>query len=152
MGIIRITARLTNLEKTAEPYEADFLVDTGAIDCMAPASELIKAGIKVEGKEVYELANGQPVEYKFGFARVSFMGSETVTQVIFGPEDSEPILGVVALENTGIGVDPVTRTLKRMSAKPLKGLALCDIRTLSLIRWIFRCDEIPTPFNGGLLS
>jgi predicted aspartyl protease len=48
------------------------------------------------------------------------MGSETVTQVIFGPEDSEPILGVVALENTGIGVDPVTRTLKIMSAKPLK--------------------------------
>lgn len=124
MGIIRITAKLANLEKTGESYEADFLVDTGAIDCMAPASELIKAGIKFEGKEVYELANGQPVEYKYGFARVSFMGSETVTQVIFGPEDSEPILGVVALENTGIGVDPVTRTLKRMSAKPLKGLAI----------------------------
>jgi hypothetical protein len=119
---------------------------------MAPVSELIKAGIKVEGKEVYELANGQPVEYKFGFARVSFMGSETVTQVIFGPEDSEPILGVVALENTGIGVDPVTRTLKRMSAKPLKGLALCDIRTRSLICWTFRCDAIPTPFNSGLPS
>ena len=122
MGIIRITTRLVNLEKTGESYEADFLVDTGAIDCMAPESELIKAGIKVEGKEVYELANGQPIEYKFGFARVSFMGSETVTQVIFGSEDSEPILGVVALENTGIGVDPVTRTLKRMAAKPLKAL------------------------------
>ena len=120
MGIIRITTRLTNLEKTVESYEADFLVDTGAIDCMAPASELIKAGIKVEGKEVYELANGQPIEYKYGFARVSFMGSETVAQVIFGPEDTEPILGVVALENTGIGVDPVTRTLKKMSAKPHK--------------------------------
>jgi len=122
MGIIRITARLTNLEKTGESYEAVFLVDTGAIDCMAPESELIKTGIKVEGKEVYELDNGQPIEYKFGFARVSFMGSETVTQVIFGSEDSEPILGVVALENTGIGVDPVTRTLKRMAAKPLKAL------------------------------
>ena len=41
------------------------------------------------------------------------MGAETVTQVIFGPKDSEPILGVVALENVGIGVDPVTRTLKK---------------------------------------
>ena len=48
------------------------------------------------------------------------MGSETVTQVIFGPDNCEPILGVVALENTGIGVDPITRTLKKMSAKPLK--------------------------------
>ena len=43
MGIIRITARLTNLEKTGESYEADFSVDTGAINCMAPESELIKA-------------------------------------------------------------------------------------------------------------
>jgi predicted aspartyl protease len=48
------------------------------------------------------------------------MGEETVAQVIFGPRGSEPILGVVALENVGIVVDPVTRTLKRLPAKPLK--------------------------------
>ena len=120
MGIIKVTAAIANLTKTGSQYEAEFLVDTGAIDCMVPGPDLIRLGIQVEGKEVYELANGQPVEYNYGFARVSFMGSETVTQVIFGPEGSEPILGVVALENTGIGVDPVTRTLKRMAAKPLK--------------------------------
>jgi predicted aspartyl protease len=60
------------------------------------------------------------VEYEYGFARVSFMGAETVVQVIFGPPETEPILGVVALENTGISVDPVTRTLRRMHARPLK--------------------------------
>lgn len=56
----------------------------------------------------------------YGFARVSFLGSETVTRIVFGPEDAEPLLGVVALESTGIGVDPVTKTLRRMAAKPLK--------------------------------
>jgi hypothetical protein len=66
------------------------------------------------------LANGQPVEYEYGFARVSFLGEETVTQIIFGPPDAEPILGVVALENTGVSVDPIARTLRRMHAKPLK--------------------------------
>lgn len=120
MGIIKVTAAISNLTKTGQSYESDFLVDTGSIDCMAPTSVLIKAGVQVEGKEVYELANGQPVEYNYGFVRISFMGAETVTQVIFGTEDSEPILGVVALENVGIGVDPITRTLKRMAAKPLK--------------------------------
>ena len=120
MGLTRVTATVSNLSKSPPFYEAVFLVDTGAIDCMAPASQLVKAGIQVEGKEVYELANGQPVEYPYGFARVSFMGAETVTQVIFGPEDAEPILGVVALENTGITVDPVSLSLKRMTAKPLK--------------------------------
>jgi hypothetical protein len=48
------------------------------------------------------------------------MGSETVAQVVFRPEDVEPILGVVALENTAVTVDPVTRTLRRLHARPLK--------------------------------
>jgi len=120
MGVTKVTVAVSNLAKSKKAYEGSFLVDTGAIDCMAPESKLLKAGIKVEGKDVYELANGQPVEYKYGFARISFMGSETVSQIIFGPEETEPILGVVALENTGIAVDPVTRTLKRMTAKSLK--------------------------------
>lgn len=120
MGLTHITVSVSNLARTDSPYESEFLVDTGAIDCLAPASALRAAGIGVEGKDVYELANGDVVEYPYGFARVTFMGSETVAQIIFGPEDCEPILGVVALENTGIGVDPVSRGLKRMSAKPLK--------------------------------
>lgn len=120
MGITKVTVNVSNLTKSKAGYEASFLVDTGAIDCMGPASALKKAGIKVEGKEVYELANGQPVEYQYGFARISFMGAETVSQIIFGPEEVEPILGVVALENVGIVVDPVSRSLKKMAAKSLK--------------------------------
>jgi len=120
MGLIHVTVRVRDLGGDGEPYEADFLVDTGAIDCMAPAERLAAAGIRPEGRAVYELANGEPVEYDYGFARVSFLGAETVAQVIFGPADVEPILGVVALENVGIVVDPVSRTLKRLHAKPLK--------------------------------
>lgn len=120
MGVTHVTVSLANLRRDQPPYTAEFLVDTGAIDCFAPASALHSAGIEVEGREVYELASGEMVEYPYGFARVSFMGSETVTQVIFGPENCEPLLGCVALESTGIGVDPVSRTLRRMTAKPLK--------------------------------
>jgi len=66
------------------------------------------------------LADGKPVELQYGFARVAFMGSETVTQIIFAPDNCEPILGVVALENTGISVDPASQTLRRLHAIPLK--------------------------------
>jgi clan AA aspartic protease len=120
MGVTHVTARIRSLTGKGPGYEAEFLVDTGAIDCMAPASQLKAAGVKPEGKAVYELADGRPVEMRYGFARVSFVGAETVAQVIFGPENAEPILGVVALENTGITVDPTTRTLRRLHAKPLK--------------------------------
>ena len=49
------------------------------------------------------------LEYEYGFARVALIGQETVVQIIFGPDDAEPILGVVALENMGVTVDPITR-------------------------------------------
>lgn len=120
MGLTRVTVSISDLTKSKKPFQGDFLVDTGVVDCLVPASKLKKAGIRPEGTSVYELANGEPVEYQYGFARVTFMGAETVAQVIFGPENAEPILGVVALENTGIGVDPRTRQLCKMRAKPLK--------------------------------
>jgi clan AA aspartic protease len=120
MGITHVTTTISDLAKMGTPYEADFLVNTGAIDCLAPKDALLAAGVLPEGRAVYELADGQPVEYEYGFARVSFLGYETVAQVILGPANAEPILGVVALENTGVIVDPVTKTLKRIHAKPLK--------------------------------
>ena len=128
MGVTHVTVAISNLAKSKEPFEATFLVDTGAIDCMAPENKLREAGIEPEGKEVYELADGHPVEYEYGFARVRFMGSETVAQVIFGPEGVEPLLGVVALENVGIAVDPVSKTLKKMTAKALKRKGYPTIR------------------------
>jgi clan AA aspartic protease len=120
MGVTHVTTQIFDLNKSSEPYEAEFLVDTGAIDCLAPAEELEKIGIRKEGKSVYELANGEVVEYELGFARIAFMGQETVSQVIFAPKGVEPILGVVVLENLGFVVDPVSKELKRLSAKPLK--------------------------------
>src|SRR5438105_453128 len=118
MGYTHVTVVVSNLQRSQPPYETSFLVDTGAIVCLAPASDLRRAGIEPEGRETYELANGTPVQYDFGFARISFMGSDTVTKIIFGPEGIESLLGVTALESVGIGVDPVTQTLKRYAALP----------------------------------
>jgi hypothetical protein len=39
-------------------YEADFLVDTGATDSLAPGAELKEIGVQPMGKMVYELADG----------------------------------------------------------------------------------------------
>ncbi len=121
MGLTHVTASIRDLAgQTATPFEAEFLVDTGAIDCLAPSEKLHAAGVRPERKAVYELANGQAVEYEIGFARIAFFGDETVVQIIFGPAGVEPILGAVALENVGVIVDPVSRGLTRLPAKPLK--------------------------------
>jgi len=115
-----VTTRVLPLTPSKRFFEGEFLVDTGAIDCRAPAAALKRSGVRIEGRRVYELANGETTEYPYGFARVAFMGDETVTRIILGPDNAEPILGVVALESTGIGVDPVSQQLRKMMAKPLK--------------------------------
>ncbi|HEV8605136.1 MAG TPA: hypothetical protein VGQ99_07205 [Tepidisphaeraceae bacterium] len=120
MGITHVTTTVRPLSGGRKGYTDEFLVDTGVIDCLAPADALRKAGIRKEGRDVYELANGQAVEYDYGFARILFMGEETVARIIFGPPEAEPLLGVVALESTGLAVDPNTKSLRRMHAKPLK--------------------------------
>ena len=100
--------------------KADFLVDTGATDTLAPAIELAKAGIVPVGRMAYELADGSLQEYDFGLAQITFMGEITAGRVIFGPNDAEPLLGATALESVGITVDPANKTLKRLPAVPLK--------------------------------
>ncbi|MGD0092495.1 MAG: clan AA aspartic protease [Planctomycetota bacterium] len=120
MGLTKVTAKLCDLAKKNPPFEAVFLVDTGSIDCLAGSDVLVATGIQPEGKDSYELANGEPVEYQYGYARLSFMGADTVVKIIFGPPNSEPLLGAVALEVAGMTVDPVTRTLKRLPTRSLK--------------------------------
>jgi clan AA aspartic protease len=120
MGLTHVTVKLRSLGAANGIYEADFLVDTGATDCLAPASELVGVGLQPIGRTVYELADGSLQEYPFGLVEITFMGEVTAGRVIFGPDNAEPILGVTALESVGITVDPATRTLKRLPAIPLK--------------------------------
>lgn len=120
MGLAKVTTRLTSLQDPAATYEAVFLVDTGATDSMAPAPELDRIGVKREGEMSYELADGTIKEYAYGLVRIEFMGEITAGRVIFGDPQSEPLLGVTALESVGIMVDPANKTLKRLPAIPLK--------------------------------
>ncbi len=120
MGLMHVTTTLRAGANARRKFTAEFLVDTGATDSLAPATELRKAGIKPRGRMAYELADGRTTEYEFGLAEIEFMGELTSGRVIFGPEDAEPILGVTALESVGILVDTANRTLKRMPAIPLK--------------------------------
>jgi clan AA aspartic protease len=120
MGLTHVTVRLRAFPPQDGGYEASFLVDTGATDCMAPASELRKIGVLSVGRKKYELANGKVEEFDFGLVEITIMGEVTAGRVIFGPDEVEPLLGVTALESVGLSLDPATQTLRRLPAIPLK--------------------------------
>jgi len=116
MGLTHVAVALKGLGASNGTYEADFLVDTGATDCL-------QIGVQAVGAMVYELADGTKHEYPFGLVEIRFMGEITAGRVIFGPDDVEPLLGTTALESVGVTIDPASRTLKRLPAIPLKMMA-----------------------------
>ncbi len=122
MGLTHVPVTVSNLT-TMESFTASFLIDTGATEPMVPASELKRIGIQPVGKRFYELANGRPQEFEIGEARISFWGETFPTRLIFGPDSSEPILGVIALESAGFMVDPKNQTLIKGKSFLLKAVA-----------------------------
>ena len=120
MGLVYAVTEVTNITGGEENYTMPFLVDTGATDTIIPANELDKLGIKREGKRNYELADGSIVSYDVGYAFASVNGEKVVANVVFGDENSEPLLGVTVLESAGFIVDPVHQVLKKIAAIPLK--------------------------------
>jgi len=120
MGITQVTAAVRNPAKPDTAWEALFLVDTGAVDCLVPGRHLRELGIEPRGKRIYELADGSEVTLDVGGAEIEFMGDRVWTTVIFGADDAEPILGVTALDSVGIEVDPRTQRLQRLPSVRLK--------------------------------
>jgi len=116
VGFIHVPVSVKPLTGKGERYEASFLVDTGALDSMAPASALRGIGIEPEGVNTYELADGSLHDYPFAFARLELLGSLVVSRILFGPEEAAPLLGVLALEAAGITIDPVSHRLHKMPA------------------------------------
>ena len=116
VGFIHVPVSVKAPGGSGDRYDALFLIDTGAIDSMAPSSALRAVGIHPVGRKTYELADGSRAEYAFGLAQIEFMGEITAGRVIFGPEGMEPFLGVMALEAGGVTIDPATQTLRKLPA------------------------------------
>jgi clan AA aspartic protease len=144
MGLMHVTVALKGLGTSAGTYEADFLVDTGATDCLAPAGKLKHIEVQPVGKMIYELADGTKHEYAFGLVEIRFMGEITAGRVVFGPDDVEPVLGVTALESVGITIDPANRTLKRLPAIPLKRMMASPLSAI----WERRSEAEPLANPG----
>lgn len=113
MEITQATVVVSNPGDASRRWEGLFLVDTAAVDCMVPGKHLRAIGVQPEGRRSYELADGSELAMEIAIARIELMGDVVDATVIFGPDNSEPILGVAALESVGIEVAPRNNRLKR---------------------------------------
>jgi clan AA aspartic protease len=128
MGAIHVTVAIRNPADMNKYWEGLFSVDTGAIDSLVPRKHLENIGLKPKSKRIYELADGREIKMDITTADIEFMGDIVGGTIIFGENDTEPTLGVTALESVGIEIDPRNQRLKRMPATRLK-LKKANIKT-----------------------
>jgi len=112
MGYVKVKADIANPAEKSRKVSLDCLVDTGAIYTMVPRSTLEKLHAQVSGRRRFKLANGNVEEFQIGEAYIEVQGVGATSIVVFGPEESQPLLGVTTLENLGLQVNPVTGELK----------------------------------------
>ncbi len=113
MGQTHVMVTVRNPLERHRCWEGRFLVDTGATDSLVPRRCLAAIGIEPRAKRTYRLADGSRHEFDTAFAELEFMDDLASVRLIFGDDDSEPLLGVIALESAGIVVDPEGGQLTR---------------------------------------
>jgi clan AA aspartic protease len=89
----------------------DALVDTGATYSWIPRDVLEAVGVAPEEDRPFVLADGRQVRFPVAWTQIRIGAREQPTIVVFGHPGSEPMLGVVTLEEFLLAVDPVSRRL-----------------------------------------
>ena len=110
MGVFNCPLRISSLDNN-RTREIEATVDTAATYSMLPNNVLNELGISPTRKGIFEMADGHREEMDIGELRVTINGSSAISPVIFGAEDSAPLLGAVTLEILLLAVDPVGQGL-----------------------------------------
>ena len=87
------------------------LVDTGASYSMFPQSMLERLGIIPIGQRGFEQADGSIILRDIGRAMLRINGDEDVQRVIFGEDNTEPLIGAGTLQGFLLLVDSVAEEL-----------------------------------------
>ena len=89
----------------------DALVDTGASYSLFPRGMLERLGIEKRFVLPFEQADGGVIDRDVGQAVLVINGTESSMRVIFGEDDTDPLIGSNALQEFLLLVDPVGEQL-----------------------------------------
>ena len=99
-------------DATGQRFErVDAWVDTGASYTLAPRTIMERLGPSPTHHRPFRLADGSVVQMSLCQAPVRIGQETAVVSCVFGDAWTEALLGAAALEEFGLGVDPVNRTL-----------------------------------------
>ena len=125
MGTMRVNAIVRNPAHLDRAWNGQFLVDTGAIDCVVPRRYLEAIGLTPMDNRVYGLADGREVSMDITFGVIEFMDGRTAKDIVMVDDESaEPLLGVTVLESLGIEIDARNEQLTKLPYTRMRTLRL----------------------------
>ena len=115
VGITYVDGQATG--PTGETLPVRLLVDSGARYTLLPHDVWSRLGIVPKRRELFELADGTIIGRGMSECHVAFSWGDGHTPVILGePGDDVALLGSVTLEEFGLVLDPLRRSLKKSRA------------------------------------
>ena len=112
MILTRAKVEVSNAEHLDLRVELNLLVDSGATYTIIHRDSLRKLQVKPLEERVFTLADGRKVKRAMGGVRIRIDDRHGFSSVIFGEENDQELLGVTALEELGLELDPVSRQLR----------------------------------------
>ena len=112
MALTLLKLKVANPASPKVTKELEFLVDSGAIYSVVPATVLKKLGIEPLTTEEFRLADGSTIKRKKGVALFRYENRVGGADVIFGQRGDSQLLGALTLGALGLVLDPLRRELK----------------------------------------
>ena len=112
MGLTYLEVQVAGPATPEDSEPVEFLMDSGAVHSVVPASILERLGIKPLDEQVFRLADGTKVVRRKGGAVFRYGERVGVADVIFGEGGDSNLMGATTLESLGLVLDPLRRELK----------------------------------------
>jgi len=96
-----------------EKSDLELLVDTGSLYTWVSEELLKRLGISPTSHRNFTTIEGRHLERPVGEAVIEYNGESAHCVVVFAHPSDVNVMGVTALENLGLEVDPTRETLRR---------------------------------------
>jgi predicted aspartyl protease len=111
MGLTILNVDVANVAKPDDTRSVEFLIDSGAVYSVVPASILDELGVQPLKTQDFRLADGSKISRRKGVALFRFKDLIGGADVIFGEPGDSNLLGAFTLEALGLALDPLRREL-----------------------------------------
>lgn len=110
MGVFKWPIQISSMDGD-DWREIEAMVDTAATYTVIPAELLQDMGVAVTRQSVFELADGRRHKLDLGRIWITIHDITEVTPVVFGRDDTVPLLGSITINLLALAVDNVGERL-----------------------------------------